>query len=89
MPLDRAMTPPFDGTAPPPTVLSRYGGWLPKSRKIHQAFFDDHLKFAKRRKVEHEPAVLAFKKAIKGDPIMSLLFGKIFLQVSSENRVRF
>jgi len=72
---------------PPPTVLSRYGGWLPKSRKIHQAFFDDHLKFAKRRKVEHEPAVLAFKKAIKGDPIMSLLFGKIFLQVSSENRI--
>ena len=78
-------------TMPPATVLSRYGGWLPKSRKIHQAFFDDHLKHAKHRiykKVAHEPAVAAFEKAINDDPIMTLLFGKIFLQVSPENNVR-
>ncbi|KAF8954042.1 phosphatidylserine decarboxylase [Flammula alnicola] len=75
---------------PPPTVLSRYGGWLPKSRKIHQAFFNEHLKFAedmKRRNAAHEPAVVAFEKAIQSDPIMTLLFRKIFLQVSSENHI--
>jgi phosphatidylserine decarboxylase len=75
---------------PPATVLSRYGGWLPKSRKVHQAFFNDHLKRAKHRiykKLEHEPAVLAFEKAITSDPIMTLLFDKIFLQVSPENNI--
>jgi phosphatidylserine decarboxylase len=75
---------------PPQTVLSRYGGWLPKSRKIHQAYFDDHLKFAKRRIYEgvaHQPAVVAFQKAIQSDPIMTLLFDKIFLQVSPENNI--
>ena len=72
------------------TAFSRYGGWLPKSRIIHKAFFNDHLKLAKHRKrnkIEHEPAVLAFEKAIESDPDMSLLFTKIFLQVSSENQV--
>ncbi|KDR70256.1 hypothetical protein GALMADRAFT_103443 [Galerina marginata CBS 339.88] len=75
---------------PPLTALSRYGGWLPKSRKIHQAFFDEHLKLAKHRQknnVAHVPAVLEFEKAIKSDPIMSLLFRKIFLQVAPQNTI--
>jgi len=75
---------------PPPTVLSRYGGWIPKSRKIHQAFFDDHLKFAKHSKrtnVAHEPAVAAFETAILSDPAMSFLFNRIFLQVAPENQI--
>jgi phosphatidylserine decarboxylase len=75
---------------PPATVLSRYGGWLPKSRKIHQAFFDEHLKFAKHRKksnLAHEPSVLAFEEAVKSNPITSLLFREVFLQVSSESQI--
>lgn len=77
---------------PPPTVLSRYGGWIPKSRKVYKAFFDDHLKFAKHSKrtnVAHEPAIAAFETAILSDPAMSFLFNRIFLQVAPENQVRF
>ncbi|KJA18817.1 hypothetical protein HYPSUDRAFT_144417 [Hypholoma sublateritium FD-334 SS-4] len=75
---------------PPVTALSRYGGWLPKSRKIHQAFFEERIKFARhrsQRNLGHEPAIAAFERAIKADPIMSLLFDKIFLQVSPMNQI--
>ncbi|KAH9477927.1 L-tryptophan decarboxylase [Psilocybe cubensis] len=73
------------------TALSRYGGWLPKSRKIHKAFIDEQVKRAKLRPVrnveELEPSVAAFKNAIDSDPVMKSLMTKIFEQVSPENLI--
>ena len=75
---------------PPATALSRYGGWLPHSREVHEAFFEHHLQKARhgvKNKTHHQPAVQEFEKAILSSPHMTSLFHKIFLQVSPENKV--
>ncbi|KAH8799230.1 phosphatidylserine decarboxylase [Flagelloscypha sp. PMI_526] len=76
----------------PKTTLSRYGGWLPSSRRVHERFIQKHVDLAgqrpKGRAPLHIPAVEEFERAIKSDQEMVDLFHQIFLQASPENKIK-
>ncbi|KAG2064752.1 phosphatidylserine decarboxylase [Suillus decipiens] len=73
-----------------PTVFCDYGGWFPKYPEVHKNFVDRLIGRALRHykdSTSHKPAVAAFEKAIRRDPIMMSLFDQVFQQAHERNKV--
>jgi phosphatidylserine decarboxylase len=73
-----------------PTALIQYGGWLSSSRLVHFKLICDLKTCAMRKAKEaypHTPPVEKFKSALLADPEIVELWDKIFLQVSSDNKI--
>ena len=76
---------------------SRYYGWLPRHREVHQAFIKEKVTKAMERtecarsgdaKAAYTPPVARFSAVILGDTTIQRLFERIFLQVNTDPQVR-
>ena len=76
---------------------SRYYGWLPRHREVHQAFIKEKVTKARERKERarsgdakeaYTPPVARFSVVILGDATIRRLFKQIFLQVNTDPQVR-
>ncbi|KAF7367535.1 Phosphatidylserine decarboxylase [Mycena sanguinolenta] len=75
--------------------LVHYGGWLPASSETYEAFFSqltDKVSPRHAKALGHTPAVMEFADAIKApsdyEPKMIDLFNQIFIQASSQNKIK-
>ncbi|KAK7434238.1 hypothetical protein VKT23_016045 [Stygiomarasmius scandens] len=74
----------------PPTTLSRYGGWIPSSRTVHDSFITNQLKRAASpmsTNQSHTAPVARFENAIKANEEMVKLIDEVFKQAAPENKI--